>query len=137
VLWGVGALIAAWGWGISDHTASYRNENLLQMNPLILAFVVLGPMLALGRRSRPRMIKVAKLLALAGAGLSILGLILKVLPGFWQHNGETIAIALPANIGLALAVYCLARRPLPAGIPEDSGRQPEQTKPSKQSGDKR
>jgi hypothetical protein len=137
VLWGVGALIAAWGWGISDHTASYRNENLLQMNPLILAFVILGPMLALGRRSRPRMINVATVVALAGAGLSILGLILKVLPGFWQHNGETIAIALPANIGLALAVYCLARRPLPAGIPEDSGRQPEQTKPSKQSGDKR
>lgn len=136
LVWGIGACIGAWGWGVSDHAASYRNENLLQMTPLLLAFVVLGPMLALARRSRPRMIKFAKGLALAGAGLSILGLLLKVLPAFWQHNGEIIAVALPANIGLALAVYRLARRLLPAGIPEGSG-PPAETKTSKHSGDKR
>jgi hypothetical protein len=136
LLWGIGACIAVWAWGISDHMASYRNENLLQMSPLILPFVILGPMLALGRRSRPRMIKVAKGLALIGAVLSILGLLLKVLPPFWQHNGEIIAIALPANIGLALAVDRLARRPRPAGIPEGAA-QPARAKTSKHDGDKR
>jgi hypothetical protein len=136
LLWGVGGCIAVWSWGISDHTASYRNENLLQMSPIILPFVILGPMLALSRRSRPRMIKMAKGLALAGAVLSILGLLLKVLPAFWQHNGEIIAIALPANIGLALAVDWLARPALPAGIPEGSAPSAD-TKTSKQNVDKR
>jgi hypothetical protein len=137
LLWGVGGCISVWAWGISDHTASYRNENLLQMSPIILPLVILGPMLALGRRSRPRAIKLATWLGLAGAVLSILGLLLKVLPAFWQHNGEIIAIALPANIGLALAVGRLARRPLPAGISEGAPAHPADTKTSKHDGDKR
>jgi hypothetical protein len=107
LIWSIGALIAANGWAFTDHWSSYRNENLLQMSPLMLPLVVLAPTLAFGRRRGGR---VALVLAAAGAGLSVLGLLLKVLPAFWQHNGETIALLLPANIGLALALYVFAKR---------------------------
>jgi hypothetical protein len=115
LLWGVGACIAAWGWAATDHAASYRNENLLQFSPLILPLAVLGPMVAFGRRRGAR---VAVALGALGAGLSVLGLLLKVLPGFWQHNGEIIALAVPANLGLAAALVLLARKPVTAPAPQ-------------------
>jgi len=45
--------------------------------------------------------RVAEALALVVAGLSILGLVLKVLPGFDQANVQVIALALPAHVGVA------------------------------------
>lgn len=106
LFWGFASTVAAWGWLATDHAASYRNENLLQMSPLILPLVILGPMLAFGRRRGAR---VAVVLGLIGAAGSVLGLLLKIFPAFWQHNAEIIAVALPANIGLALALIRLAR----------------------------
>ena len=109
LLWGVGATIGTYGWAVTDHAASYRNENLLQMSPLMLPLAVLAPMLAFAKRQR-RGARLAVGLAVAGAGLSVVGLLLKALPPFWQHNGEIIALAVPSNIGLALALVLLARR---------------------------
>jgi hypothetical protein len=107
LVWGLGSLIAANGWAVTDHSASYRNENLLQMSPLILPLAMLGPTLVLGRRRGAR---VAVVLAIIIAALSVLGLLLKVLPAFWQHNGEMLALCVPANIGMAVATLILARR---------------------------
>ena len=45
------------------------------------------------------------------AGLSLLGLLLKVFPGFDQHNGPVIALALPAQLGIAAALRHLAQLP--------------------------
>jgi hypothetical protein len=42
--------------------------------------------------------------AALAAGLSVLGLVLKVVPGFDQVNGPIIAMALPAQLGIALAL---------------------------------
>jgi hypothetical protein len=107
LIWGVGGSIAAYGWAVTDHTASYRNENLMQASPLMLPLLVLAPTVAFGRRRGQRL---ALVLAMAGAALSVLGLLLKVLPAFWQHNGEIIALMLPANLGLAAALWLLIRR---------------------------
>ena len=49
----------------------------------------------------PRTGRAAERLALVVAGLSLLGLALKLLPGFDQTNGHVIAIALPAHLGIA------------------------------------
>ena len=57
----------------------------------------------------PRVGRVAQALALLVAGLSFLGLVLKVLPGFDQANVQVIALALPAHLGVAAG---LAAEPL-------------------------
>ena len=104
---GFAGLVLAGLWGLTDHAAAYRNENLLQVTLLALPLVWLVPKAA--RRpstgSRP-----AFFLAATVAGLSLLGLVLKVLPSFYQVNGEIIALALPAHLGVAAGVWRLTRR---------------------------
>lgn len=103
---GMGGLLLAGLWGFTDHAIAYRNENLFQVNPLNLALVVLVPALALGwsRAARP-----ALWIAGASAALAVLGLALKGLPIFGQVNGPIIALALPINVGLVLAIRSLSR----------------------------
>jgi hypothetical protein len=93
-------------WALTEHVATYRNENLLQANLLVLPLAVLAPRLARGSRwaARP-----GELLAAAVAALSVAGLVVQALPGFDQANSEVIALLLPANVGLWLGVRSLAR----------------------------
>jgi len=49
-------------------------------------------------------------LTLLVAGCSILGVAVKVLPAFYQDNAELLALAVPANVGLAAGVLAAARR---------------------------
>ncbi len=107
LVWGIGAAVAAYGWAVTDHTASYRNENLLQMSPLILPLVILGPAVAYGRRRGARL---AMTIGVIGAGLSFVGFALQLLPSCNQQNGEIIALLLPANFGLAAALVLMGKR---------------------------
>lgn len=102
---GIGGVLLLGLWTLTNHGIAYRNENLLQFNPLALALVLLLPALAYGVRwaARP-----AYWLTIAVAGLSLLGLLLKVFPAFDQANGALIALTLPAHLGLAWAVYRLS-----------------------------
>lgn len=104
---GTAGLLLAGLWAFTNHTIAHQNENLLQLNPLALALLVLAPVLAFGARwaARP-----ARALAFALAGLSLLGLLLKALPGFVQANWAVIALALPPHLALAWAVHRLAGR---------------------------
>jgi len=109
-LWSVTAglvgTVMALSWAVTDHVFMYRNENLLQLSPLSLLLAVLLPGLFLsGRRS-----KLVWRLSAAIAALSILGFALQVLPAFDQANGQIIALALPAHLGVAWAAYVLATR---------------------------
>jgi hypothetical protein len=104
LLSGLGGLVLAGLWGLTDHVAAYYNENLLQLNPLILPLLWLVPS---SLRKGPAAIRSATLLAGAIAAVSLLGLLLKLLPGFYQVNGSVIALALPVHAGLAAG---LARR---------------------------
>jgi hypothetical protein len=45
----------------------------------------------------------------------VLGLLLKVLPWFHQVNGEIVALALPINLAVAWAAWCLAGKPAVLG----------------------
>jgi hypothetical protein len=103
---GLGGAILLGLWTLTNHRIAYRNENLLQFDPLALGLVVLVPAVAFGARwaARP-----ARMLALAVAGLSLLGLAMQVLPGLDQVNGTMIAFTLPAHLGLAWAADRLAR----------------------------
>lgn len=117
--WGLGVSAGLWsslcgfagcfllyGWFLTDHTWTRDNENLLQLSPLLLPLVVLVPMHLRGRGHAGR-----AALALAAAALtgSLVGMMLQALPMMNQVNGEIIALALPANAGLAVAVLVLRK----------------------------
>lgn len=106
LLAGTGGLLLAALWAATDHQAAHRNENLLQLDPLSLALVLLLPAAAYGARWARRP---ALWLALAVLGLSVAGLVLQLLPGLDQVNGEVIALALPAHLGTAWAARRIAR----------------------------
>ena len=103
LLAGIFGLVLAGLWAFTDHAAAYQNENLLQMNPLQLA---LFPMLVRSTSNATRLrVWVAGFLA----ALSLAGVLLKLVPGFYQVNGEIIGLALPIHLGVAAGCYHLSR----------------------------
>jgi hypothetical protein len=103
---GLAGVVMAGLWGLTDHVMAGCNENLLQMNPL--ALLVLPGVVGWSRRGRR--VRLAAGAATAAAGLSLLGLGLKLLPTMDQVNGPIIALALPAQLGIALGLRRLAWR---------------------------
>ncbi|MDQ3389636.1 MAG: hypothetical protein M3483_09050, partial [Gemmatimonadota bacterium] len=86
---------------------AYRNENLLQFNPLSLGLVVLIPALfaRAGWASRA-----ARLLAWGVAGISMVGLLLGLTPAFPQENLAMVAFTLPVHLGVAWGVARIVGR---------------------------
>jgi hypothetical protein len=103
---GMAGVVVAGLWGFTDHSAAYYNENVLQTNLLALLLLWFGTRLAFGSQ---RAATPALVLSAGMAALSILGLLLKALPQFYQVNGEIISLALPAHAGIAAAMWRLAR----------------------------
>jgi hypothetical protein len=101
-----GAVLAGLG-GLTDHAAAYYNENILQLNLLALPLLWLLPRCVWRRRSSARL---TLLLAATIAAISLLGLVLKVLPQFYQVNGSIIALALPIHVGVAAGVWKVGSR---------------------------
>lgn len=93
-------------WAFTDHAAAYRNENLFHFSPLSLALVVLLPALIY----RSGLDRWAAGVAVAVAGLSLLGLLLTPLPWLPQVNVELMALALPVNAAVAVVASLLAAR---------------------------
>jgi hypothetical protein len=110
VLWSVTAglvgTVMALAWAFTDHVFMSRNENLLQLAPLSLLLAVMLPGVLL-RGGRSTMVW---RLSAAIAALSLLGFALQGLPAFDQVNGQVIALALPAHLGVAWVAYVLATR---------------------------
>lgn len=92
----------------TDQTVAHRNENLLLANPLTLAMLPLGLVLALGRPWAAVGLRWAWTLLAATSGLALL---LKVLPAFDQDNWNVLALLLPLNAGLAAASWLLPTSP--------------------------
>ncbi|WP_408889872.1 DUF4105 domain-containing protein [Myxococcus faecalis] len=86
-------------WLVTDHTVTYRNENLFLANPLTLLAIPFGVSLMRGKNPKART-RLFKLWAvLAGGG--VLGVVLKPLPPFDQDNWRLIALILPISLGMA------------------------------------
>jgi len=107
VVLAAGGTLSAWAWGFSRHWAAYGNENLFQAHPLVWPMVVLWPLAWFGRARR-----LATRWALGLAGLSLVGVLCKVLPGFGQENGPILALLVPAHVGLAGSLMLLNYRDL-------------------------
>jgi hypothetical protein len=91
-------------WLFTDHYVTYKNENVLQINPLPLALLVLIPLVVYRQSWR----KITVQIAFTIAFLSFFGFVMQIAPFFRQVNGEVIALTLPINIALAWTVSVLA-----------------------------
>jgi hypothetical protein len=106
VVAGLSGLVMGGLWGWTDHVMAGCNENLLQLSPLAL-LILPG---VWSREWRGRRARLAAGAATAVVGLSALGLGLKLLPALDQVNGPIIALALPAQAGIAAGLNRLVRR---------------------------
>jgi hypothetical protein len=128
---GLGGFIIAWAWFCTDHQICRHNENLLHISPLALILVWMLRKALRGGRRGPFIV------AAMMAGLSLLGLALKVTPFFFQVNGDMIALCLAAHLALCWSMWRLSRRRLAvsAEAPAESngpGRLPEPRRRKKQ-----
>lgn len=91
----------------TNHTVAHRNENLFLVNPVTLALLPLGVMLVAGsKRARNGLFWTWAALG----GLTLLGVVLKVLPMFDQQNWNLIALFAPINVGFAALFWLDWRR---------------------------
>ena len=96
----------------SVHWATYRNENLLHLSPAALMVLIALPW-ALSRKSEPRNVRMRRLVmifSVAALALSLLGLLLKTTPIFFQQNWEIIALVLPVHAAVAMIVWKWPRK---------------------------
>jgi hypothetical protein len=100
---GIGGLLLAVLWGLTDHWAGWRNENLLLLDPLCLLLVpaFFGAM----RKHWQPGPRVRGLAALIATG-AVIALALRLLPLSFQANLPWVLLILPTHLILAL----LARR---------------------------
>jgi hypothetical protein len=105
LLLGVLGLVLAFLWAFTGHVATFHNENLLLVHPLLLGLAFLAPAAAL-RRGPGR---AGIILGVTAALLGILALVLQVLPPFDQHNGEILGLILPPHMAIA---WVLSRWPM-------------------------
>ena len=114
---GIAGAVLAFLWFFTDHLYSYRNENLLQLNPLSLILVALLARLAWKRwRGTPERAEGARrtalVLAVVIAALAVIGFVAQPLPVLDQVNGIVIALALPLHLGVVALLAALNPRPV-------------------------
>ena len=108
LLIGVAGIVLAALWMFTDHNTSYWNENLFFLTPIAAPLIVLLPAALTGRQwaTKPTL-----WLALAVAVSSVLGVLLKVLPAFYQVNSQLIALLLPVNVTIAFLLWQRLAKP--------------------------
>jgi hypothetical protein len=100
---GIAGLALVFAWLFTKHYFMGRNENLMHLDPLSIALVVLIPLSIYGRRGVSKAVKFAGFIAL----VSLFGFVAQGIPSFSQKNGEIIALALPINLAVWWTVYRL------------------------------
>lgn len=107
-LMGIGGLILLGLWGFTDHLVTRNNENVLQLSVMALPLALLLP---LGVRRRGTWGRAALRGSAVVTAVSLLGLLLKLVPGFQQTNLEIIALALPVYLGLTGGLLLQVKSP--------------------------
>jgi hypothetical protein len=106
VIAGFFGCLLAFLWIATDHTTSYDNQNLLQVNPLSFLLAVAAP-LALLQRTGARARRIGRLAwrtAIVLLVLSLAGALLHILPGATQGNEPIMAVALPLHLASVLSL---------------------------------
>lgn len=92
------AILLLWFWGLSEHTATRPNLNVLHFSLVALPLIGFLPGLI---RGEARAWRAARVLAWLGVGLSGLGLLVSVLPLSGQDALMVGSFALPLHAGVA------------------------------------
>jgi phosphoglycerol transferase MdoB-like AlkP superfamily enzyme len=108
---GLPGLLGALMWAFTEHTVTYRNENLFLSNPLTFALLPIGVAMLFGSK---RALAWARPISYLLLGSSLLLLVLKLIPSFDQDVSLPMSVLLPANLGFALAHRMLAARKISA-----------------------
>lgn len=104
----VGGGISTWAWLFTDHDASRWNENWLQLSPVSVAILIPCGLAIIGRPANPwKWVLKAAYLVL---GMSVAGVVIKVLPMMGQPNWEIILLALPIHLAMAVALRSREKR---------------------------
>ncbi len=106
LLTGVAGTIMVGLWAFTDHAVAARNENVLQCSLVALVLAAALPFAVGDRDWGGRWARGAALLI---GGLSLAGVLLKLLPGFHQANWPVLAVLVPANLGLVAGVLAWTR----------------------------
>lgn len=109
---GVAGFVLSFLWAFTDHLYSYRNENVLQFNPLSLVLLVLLLIMIFRFRKNPLASpsRLTMQLATLVAALALVGFVIQVDGNFDQVNGDAIALALPVHVAVWLALLMIDRR---------------------------
>jgi hypothetical protein len=100
---GVAGLALVFAWLFTKHYFMSRNTNLMHLDPLSIAMVVLIPLSIYGRRGVSRAIKLGGFIAM----LSLFGFVAQGIPFLNQKSGEIIGLALPINLAVWWTVFRL------------------------------
>jgi hypothetical protein len=103
---GLAGFVMVYLWAFTDHQIAYRNENLLQAS--VLGLVVFVALAAWARRAEGPPPRALVMATAAIAVLSMVGVVLKFVPGPNQVNGIVLAFFVPANLGLAVGAVLAA-----------------------------
>jgi hypothetical protein len=103
---GIAGAILAGLWAFTDHVVAADNENVLQFSLLSLLLFVLLPAV-LSRRAR--VVPAARAVAVAIAFFAVAGLAAKLVPAWYQVNGQVLAFTVPIHLGMAVGLLGLTR----------------------------
>ena len=98
---GVFGIVLSLAWMLTRHEFWFKNENLLLFNPLSL-FVAALAVLSIWK---PRFARPTAIAAVIVAGMAVLALALKLVPGFRQNNVAMILLMLPAHLAIAFSLW--------------------------------
>jgi Domain of unknown function (DUF4105) len=92
---GFTGLVLAGMWGLTDHWATWDNENLLLLNPACLVLPAVWW----------RAPRIARSLVTLIAAAALISLIVRLLPGLYQGNLAFIALTVPVHVVLAVLAW--------------------------------
>ena len=92
---GLTGLVLAGMWGLTDHWATWDNENLLLFNPACLVLPAVWW----------RAPRIARSLVTLIAAAALISLIVRMLPGLFQGNLAFIALTVPVHLVLAVLAW--------------------------------
>ena len=90
-------------WGFTDHSVAYANQNIFNLAP----WAILTPVVAIVARRQGHVLLYRWLGS--AAAFSLLGLLLKVLPGFGQDTLRLIGLLLPIWGGMAIGAWLISQ----------------------------
>jgi hypothetical protein len=92
---GLTGLVLVGLWGLTDHWATWDNENLLLLNPACLVLPAVWW----------RAPRIARCLVTLIAAAALISLIVRMLPGLYQGNLAFIALTVPVHLVLAVLAW--------------------------------